>query len=549
MAIAIPYFIHLGSSALWDSNEAFYAETPREMMESGNYLAPTFNYELRAQKPPLTYWWVLLGYAGVGVSELGVRLPSALAVLATLAFTYAAARMLFSPNAGLLAAAILATTLRLFVLARKLPIDVLLILWLTATACFFIRAVIARSRCAWLLAYASAALGFMTKGPIAWAVPGLACGIWLLWSRRLHLRDLHWLGGGSILIAVCAPWYLWTYAHYGWTYIADFFMSDNLGRFATEIKGPARGPLYYCAVYAADFFPWSIFSIPAGAFLWRSRRHWKPGSDLAYGFPLLWCAIVFLLFSCSKNKQEYYIAPLYPLAAVLLAGILDQTVLGADRRIRDLGWLWRVAAWTVAILLLVVAVLSPRIARIYIPDASGMLHYAPAVIFIGAIGIAIGYLIRDRFGRSILASMACLWLGFMIAATAYLPALEAMRPVKKICGVLARYAHSEDEIGYFRAAVPSMIFYLRRPIFTFSNPPAMAGKLAGSATVFCVLEDSDYRYFKEQFGLDLYVLNRYRQLPTRLGLMLRNQSSTGAGNDLLLISNRPIPAALSRDLR
>src|SRR5215212_1257910 len=34
---AAPYFIRLGASSLWDSNEAFYAETPREMMESGDY--------------------------------------------------------------------------------------------------------------------------------------------------------------------------------------------------------------------------------------------------------------------------------------------------------------------------------------------------------------------------------------------------------------------------------------------------------------------------------------------------------------------------------
>jgi len=36
--VALPYFTNLGASSLWDSNEAFYAETPREMIESGKYL-------------------------------------------------------------------------------------------------------------------------------------------------------------------------------------------------------------------------------------------------------------------------------------------------------------------------------------------------------------------------------------------------------------------------------------------------------------------------------------------------------------------------------
>ena len=78
-AVALPYFIHLGTSSLWDANEAFYAETPREMLESGDYLAPRFNHQLRPQKPPLTYWLVLASYNLFGVSEFAVRLPGALA--------------------------------------------------------------------------------------------------------------------------------------------------------------------------------------------------------------------------------------------------------------------------------------------------------------------------------------------------------------------------------------------------------------------------------------------------------------------------------------
>jgi len=38
-----PYFLGLGASSLWDSNEAFYAETPRRMIEKGDYVSPEFN--------------------------------------------------------------------------------------------------------------------------------------------------------------------------------------------------------------------------------------------------------------------------------------------------------------------------------------------------------------------------------------------------------------------------------------------------------------------------------------------------------------------------
>ena len=43
----------LGRPAITDSDEAFYAEAGREMVESGDYLTPRYNYANRFQKPVL----------------------------------------------------------------------------------------------------------------------------------------------------------------------------------------------------------------------------------------------------------------------------------------------------------------------------------------------------------------------------------------------------------------------------------------------------------------------------------------------------------------
>ena len=50
-AAVIPYFVKLDDASIWDANEAFYVETPREMVESGDYINPSFNYEPRFNKP------------------------------------------------------------------------------------------------------------------------------------------------------------------------------------------------------------------------------------------------------------------------------------------------------------------------------------------------------------------------------------------------------------------------------------------------------------------------------------------------------------------
>src|SRR5262245_50243201 len=91
-----PYFVRLGASSLWDSNEAFYAETPREMIESGDYLNPQFNYKPRFNKPPLCYWVVAGLYKIFGVSEAVERLAIALGAGALIATAYALARLAYS---------------------------------------------------------------------------------------------------------------------------------------------------------------------------------------------------------------------------------------------------------------------------------------------------------------------------------------------------------------------------------------------------------------------------------------------------------------------
>jgi 4-amino-4-deoxy-L-arabinose transferase-like glycosyltransferase len=552
LAAALPYFINLGQSALWDSNETFYAETPREMLETHGYLAPMFNYAPRTQKPPLTYWLVVLGYRTVGIGELGVRLPAAFAAVGTLLFTYGIAHLLFSSRAGLLALAILGTTLRLFVLARKLPIDVLLLFWLTAVFYFLIRAQRNGSRLNWILAYVCAGLGFLTKGPVALAIPGLSYLVWSLWTRRFKLSATCPVMGILALAAVVMPWYVLIYQRYRWLYIRDFFVQDNFARFATQTFGgwsigPLRGPFYYIPVFLADFFPWSLLTVAAGIYLWSERKSLRAHNALTYGFPLAWAAVTFLFFTISKNKQEYYIAPIYPAMAVALAGIMDRSLFPDGMLSEHLRRYWRVMILVTALTFLPSAILLPFALRALIPRGPAVLHYAPSVLLFLAAVVLMRYAFQGRLIRSVFSIACFVWLSFLMAGAIYLPALEQLRPVKEICRDIQAQAQPDDEVGYYRAAVPSMLFYLRRPIFMASDPDIMMRKFQGAARVFCVVSEQDYSFFGAKRDLNLTVLGRYPQLPTQLKTMLRAVSPVG--ENLLLVSNRPSLEAGSRGSR
>src|SRR3954470_11769698 len=78
----------LGATSLWDMDEGLNAEAAREMLESGNWVVPTFNFKPRTAKPALLYWLQAIAYDRLGISEFAARLPSVLAGAATVLLTY-----------------------------------------------------------------------------------------------------------------------------------------------------------------------------------------------------------------------------------------------------------------------------------------------------------------------------------------------------------------------------------------------------------------------------------------------------------------------------
>jgi 4-amino-4-deoxy-L-arabinose transferase-like glycosyltransferase len=551
LALALPYCIHLGKSSIWDANEAFYAETPREMIATGDYLAPQFNFQPRINKPPLTYYAILGSYKLFGINEFAVRFPGALAAIGILLFSYGTARSLFNARAALMCAAICATTARIFILARRLPIDILLLFFLTGALYFIVRAIQKDTRARWAWVYLFAALGFLTKGPIAIILPAGALLAWILWNRRSR-PAIYPAAGAAIFACIALPWYVLVYLAHGWTYIAPFFLRDNLGRYAGEYMGPSRNIFYYFSVYATDFFPWSFLLLAALYHLWRSRKQERPLRSLSFGLPLIWCFLIFAVFSLSKNKQEYYIAPLYPAAAVVLSGILNKLMSKpGEIAIRETGepplspmhtaahstkpfrWGW---TYTVpACFIFILSALMPYILGALIPDISFVLQFMPSFILVAGMVWLIRSVIRREHPKCFIAVAVPIWAIFLIGALFYLPALESVRPVKNFCRQIETLWHDQDEAGFFRSSLPSMLFYLRRPIFQENSYEQMTIRFRSDKQVFCILTEKDYAYFANR-GLNIYILDRHSRFGMRLGALLNAGSIPG--DDLLLVSNR-----------
>src|SRR5476651_2591764 len=93
---------------LFNPDEGRYAEIPREMLESGDWVIPHLNGLDYIEKPPLQYWATALSYRVLGTNAFAARLYTALTALATITLVWLAARRLWSPETAWRAAAVLA---------------------------------------------------------------------------------------------------------------------------------------------------------------------------------------------------------------------------------------------------------------------------------------------------------------------------------------------------------------------------------------------------------------------------------------------------------
>ena len=120
--------------AITDADEAYYAEAAREMVESGDWLTPSFNYAERFQKPVLYYWLTAVTYVVLGLGEWSARFWSALAGVGLAFVTWSIGRShTRQEEVGWMAGAIVATSFGYFAIARMALPDLPLALFITLT--------------------------------------------------------------------------------------------------------------------------------------------------------------------------------------------------------------------------------------------------------------------------------------------------------------------------------------------------------------------------------------------------------------------------------
>jgi 4-amino-4-deoxy-L-arabinose transferase-like glycosyltransferase len=475
------FFYRLDSVSLFDADEPAYAEAAREMLISGDWITPHFNFQPRFDKPILFYWLIALAYKGFGIGEYAARFWSAAFATGLTLSIYLFGRQRLGQRAACIAALAFATNVGTVALARAAVTDMTLAFCMTwALFCFFdvYQATDKMPEHLIFVGYLAMALAVLAKGPIGLLLPGLVIGLFLVIRRkgRATLSRLRLLPGIGLFAVIALPWYVLVLRENGWAFVQGFFMQHHLNRYLGVVSGHVGGPLYFLPVVVLGFFPWSGTLPKAFGHLWTIRSRLRAeltGRQELLLFLWLWCGVVVLFFSFSRTKLPSYIFPAVP-ALALLTGATGEAVLDERRQegrwTRACDWLMGGMACSLAAILLLLPLIADHIRLREAPDIPpfnfGLAPYVLAVLLL--VGLALAVVARRREqGDTAAAAMAItMVLSIMLTVHRVAPAVHAslQKSLRDFALVARRELRPVDLLVAYDLNAPSLVFYSERQV-------------------------------------------------------------------------------------
>ena len=206
-----------------------------------------------------------------------------------------------------------------------MTLDMSLTFWMSASLAAFLLAQQAqRARQApqaqsaergWMLfAWLAAALGVLTKGLVAAAIPAAVLVIYSVCMRDYSpWRKLHLAWGLPLFLAVTVPWH-WLAAQRLNDFLQFFLVREHFARYLTPIADRHEPWWFFGWVFLAGTVPWTVPALRVLVTGWRTPR----GQFSPTVFLWIWVVFICVFFSISDSKLMPYILPAMPALAVLI---------------------------------------------------------------------------------------------------------------------------------------------------------------------------------------------------------------------------------------
>jgi len=344
------YILPLGIRPIIIPDESRYAEIPREMIASGDWVVPRLNGLRYFEKPVMGYWLNALSIKLFGENAFAARFPSAAATgLSALMIFLLIRRFSGEITAATLAALIFLTSFIVYGIGTFNVLDSMLAMFVTASMTSFFFAHNAepskKKKNVFLLLFGVfCGFAFLTKGFLAFAIPVVAIVPFMIWEGRFkELFIIPWLPIIAAVLVVI-PWAVMV--HFKAPDFWHFFVwIEHIKRFLSSEAQHHESFWYYIYLFPAAALPWT-FLFPA-AILGVKKTGIKTSITR---YAICWFFFPFLFFSVSKGKILTYILPCFPPFAMLMSTGLKKYFETGGKK------LFSVAVWSLALLAVIIAV-------------------------------------------------------------------------------------------------------------------------------------------------------------------------------------------------
>jgi len=426
LLVSLPFFIGLGG-ALWGS-EGRWLFVSQEMVHSGNWLEPRIQGEFYGDKPLLSYWLIALLATPFGVVDetLG-RLPSALAAAGVVWLTARCAAPLLGRRAAMLSGIVVATAFSLMFWARIASADVVSLWFATASVAVYLETKRSPRRWHAPVFFALLALGGHCKGMPAVLVPLGVAGVDVLLSSQLLVFARRWrelLLGGAVGVALYLVPFLASRLVRGDWQLLHLMYVENFVR-AFDAFDHTASVFYYVYTLPAMLLPWGLW-LPGALASAAVRRDRSEGER----FALIAFAVTFALFTASESRRSYYIMPIFPWSAMLIAAWWDRLARGGTTRWERVLGLWPATALGAALCaagaLLLIAPLFPEDLRALAGALPGAVAVALGAFACGA------WLLRALLRGDLRAAGAALAAGAVFGSFVYATSVRVVAEDRRV---------------------------------------------------------------------------------------------------------------------
>jgi 4-amino-4-deoxy-L-arabinose transferase-like glycosyltransferase len=444
---------NLGLPALWGS-EGRWAVIARSILRSGDPFRPMMGIHYYWDKPLLSYWQILpFTYIKGDVSEFAARFPSVVWAVVMLLLTYRLAKRWFDEQTALVSVGALATSYSFVFWGRNAQVEmtnaamILLCLW------YYIKHKFDKKYTWVYLLGVIMALGANMKGLTLYAVPIFSILLLSLikwdWSWVPPMRVLAAAGLLSIGVFFAVP-VIASIRGATWEPL-QWIWYENVMRFFGQYDHKSPFYTYFVKIFYLAA-PWSLL-LPFAMIhpLQRARRRISQTPEA-----LILFGAIFIFFTLSGSRRPYYLLPILPFSAILVANMLREFAAGAltwgiQTAVRVVGVLLGLAM----IVLFGVTLLFPEIFAV----GTDTLWYAS--VLLGLLGAAMIASAIKKYVWGMVGSVFAVWLIYVIGLV---PLIEEGPNLKT---QVAEVSALERPYAFLNIEEAKIIFYLDQPYQVF----------------------------------------------------------------------------------